>query len=42
SKPIFAQFGQNLSIDQIEYFLEFQEYLKTSLTRVASVYNISE
>ncbi|RIB07531.1 hypothetical protein C2G38_2214135 [Gigaspora rosea] len=39
--PTFAQFGQNLSVDQIEYFLEFQEYPKTSSTGVASVYNVS-
>ncbi|CAG8844710.1 20751_t:CDS:2, partial [Gigaspora margarita] len=39
--PTFAQLGQNLSVDQIEYFLEFQEYPKTSSTGVASVYNVS-
>ncbi|CAG8812084.1 2761_t:CDS:1, partial [Gigaspora rosea] len=39
--PTFAQFGQNLSVDQIEYFLEFQKYPKTLSTGVASVYNVS-
>ncbi|CAG8726418.1 36306_t:CDS:2, partial [Racocetra persica] len=38
---IFAQFGCDLTIDQIEYYLEFQEYPKTSLTGVASIYNVS-
>ncbi|RIB09088.1 hypothetical protein C2G38_297663 [Gigaspora rosea] len=40
-QPTFAQFGRNLSVDQIEYFLEFQEYPKTSPTGVASIYNVS-
>ncbi|CAG8646134.1 6308_t:CDS:2, partial [Cetraspora pellucida] len=35
-QPTFAQFGRNLSVDQVEYFLEFQEYPKTSPTGVAS------
>ncbi|RIB27576.1 hypothetical protein C2G38_2240053 [Gigaspora rosea] len=37
----FAQFGRNLTVDQVEYYLEFQEYPKTSLTGVASIYNVS-
>ncbi|CAG8842603.1 12144_t:CDS:2, partial [Racocetra persica] len=40
-QPTFAKFGRTLTIDQVEYYLEFQEYLKTSLTGVASVYNVS-
>ncbi|CAG8773999.1 4905_t:CDS:2, partial [Racocetra persica] len=36
-QPIFAQFGHNLTVDQVEYYLEFQEYPKTSETGVASV-----
>ncbi|CAG8769682.1 9466_t:CDS:2, partial [Racocetra persica] len=31
-QPTFAKFGQTLTVDQVEYYLEFQEYLKTSLT----------
>ncbi|CAG8727792.1 25004_t:CDS:2, partial [Racocetra persica] len=40
-QPTFAQFGRNLTVDQVEYYLEFQEYSKTSETGVASIYNIS-
>ncbi|CAG8600241.1 33030_t:CDS:2, partial [Racocetra persica] len=41
-QPTFVQFGQNLSVNQIEYFLEFQEYSKTLPTGVASIYNVFE
>ncbi|CAG8843906.1 23377_t:CDS:2, partial [Gigaspora margarita] len=40
-QPTFAQFGCNLTIDQVEYYLEFQEYSKTSETGIASIYNVS-
>ncbi|CAG8846725.1 5848_t:CDS:2, partial [Racocetra persica] len=39
-QPIFAQFGRNLTVDQVEYYFEFQKYPKTSETGVASIYNI--
>ncbi|CAG8732882.1 24911_t:CDS:2, partial [Racocetra persica] len=29
-QPVFAKFGQKLIIDQVEYYLKFQEYPKTS------------
>ncbi|CAG8480736.1 15891_t:CDS:2 [Cetraspora pellucida] len=41
SQITFAKFGQNLTVDQVDYYLEFQEYPKTSLTGVASIYNVS-
>ncbi|RIB08981.1 hypothetical protein C2G38_2210110 [Gigaspora rosea] len=37
--PTFVQFGQNLSVDQIEYFFEIQEYPKTSSTGVAKPFD---
>ncbi|CAG8649329.1 10773_t:CDS:10 [Gigaspora margarita] len=40
-EPTFAKFGRDLTVDQVEYYLEFQEYPKTSSIGVASVYNIS-
>ncbi|CAG8843781.1 34031_t:CDS:2, partial [Racocetra persica] len=40
-QPTFAQFGRNLTVDQVEYYFEFQEYPKTSETGVASIYNVS-
>ncbi|RIB03196.1 hypothetical protein C2G38_2049457 [Gigaspora rosea] len=40
-EPTFAKFGHDLTVDQVEYYLEFQEYPKTSSTGVASVCNIS-
>ncbi|CAG8617325.1 7037_t:CDS:2, partial [Dentiscutata heterogama] len=40
-QPTFVQFGRNLIINQVKYYLEFQEYSKTSETGIASIYNVS-
>ncbi|RGB25231.1 hypothetical protein C1646_675744 [Rhizophagus diaphanus] len=36
-----AKFGKNLTVSEIRYYLEFQDYSNTSESRFASVYNVS-